>query len=92
MIVVKRQVRGQKMPVRHWCVVVNGTRLGEWHARYRRIVTDGMAFTMTSYGSLNIPPPCSPRTYTIPDHEAKFDGKQEQKAHFNSDTQQLCWY
>ena len=80
------------MPTGHWCVVVYGTRLEEWHVRYRRIVTDGMAFTMTSYGSLNIPPPCSPRTYNIPDHEAKFDGKQEQKAHFNSDTKQLCWY
>ena len=42
MIVVKRQVRGQKMPVSHWCVVVNGTRPGEWYVRYRRIVTEGM--------------------------------------------------
>ena len=92
MIVVKEQVRGQKMPTSHWCVVVNGTRLQEWHARYRRIVTDGMAFTMTSYGSLNIPPPCSPRTHTISDHEVIFDGKQEQKAPFDGDTQQLCWY
>ena len=53
MIVVKLQVRGQKMPVSHWCVVINGTRLQEWHARYRRIVTEGMALTMTSYGRLN---------------------------------------
>ena len=92
MIVVKEQVRGQKMPVSHWCVVVNGTRLGEWHARYRRIVTEGIVLTMTSYGRLNIPPPCSPRTHTNSDHEVIFDGKQEQKAPFDGDTQQLCWY
>ena len=68
MIVVKLQVRGQKMPVSHWCVVINGTRLQEWHARYRRIGTEGMALTMTSYGRLNLPPPCGSRTYTTPNH------------------------
>ena len=58
------------MLVSHWCVVVNDTRLQEWHTRYRRIVIDSMALTMTTYGGLNIPPPCSPRTFTIPDHKA----------------------
>ena len=33
------------MPVSHWCVVINGTRLQEWHGTGLRIVTEGMALT-----------------------------------------------
>ena len=46
---VEERVRG-KGRNQHWCV---STRVGEWPARYRREVFEGMAFAMTSYKRVN---------------------------------------